>query len=83
MEIDAMSIVTLRLPDNVVHKVDAYAHALHMSRSEYIKRAILEMNSEIQECTRKQKLRDASQRVRQESMKINAEFAAIEYDPKS
>jgi predicted transcriptional regulator len=75
-----MTSVTLRLPDNVVYKVDINAHILHMSRNEYIKKAILAMNYDIQERTRKQKLRDASQRVRQESIKINAEFAAIEHN---
>ena len=78
-----MAIVTLRLPENVIHKIDINAHILQMSRSEYIKKAILEMNSEIQECMRKERLKAASQRVREESMKINAEFAAIENDPEA
>lgn len=78
-----MTTVTLRLPDHMVHKMDANAHLLHMSRSEYIKKAIIEMNHDIQAQTRKQKLREASQRVRQASMEINAEFAAIENDPES
>jgi metal-responsive CopG/Arc/MetJ family transcriptional regulator len=78
-----MSTVTLRLPDNIVNKIDINAHTLHMSRSEYIKKAILAMNFEIQERTRVEKLMAASKRVRQESMKINAEFATIEHDPKA
>ena len=78
-----MTIVTLRLPDNLVHKVDINAHTLHMNRSEYIKKAILEMNFEIQKNMRKERLIAASHRVREESMKINAEFAAIENDPES
>lgn len=77
-----MAIVTFRLPDNVVHKIDINAQILHMSRSEYIKKAILEMNHDVQENERKQRIMAASQRVRQESMKINTEFAAIENDPK-
>ncbi len=78
-----MSIVTLRLPDNIIHKIDINAHTLNMSRSEYIKKAILEMNLETQERMREKRLIAASQRVREESIKINAEFAAIENDPKA
>jgi len=76
-----MSIVTLRLPNDVIHKIDINAHTLHMSRSEYIKKAILEINFETQERMREKRLIAASQRVRQESIKINAEFAEIENDP--
>lgn len=78
-----MPNVTLRLPENVVHKIDVNAHMLHMSRSEYIKKAIFDMNNEIQEHERRRKLMAASQRVREESMKINAEFAAFEHDPEA
>lgn len=78
-----MTSITLRLPDNIVHKIDANAHTLHVSRSEYIKKAITQLNYELQEYERKQKLVSASQRVRQESIKINAEFAAIENDPEA
>lgn len=78
-----MTTVTLRLPDNIVHKLDINAHMLHMSRSEYIKKAIVEMNHDVEEHERKERLVAASLRVRQESMKINAEFAAIENDPEA
>ncbi len=44
-------------------------------------RLALEMDSEIQIRTRKQKLINASLRVREESMRMNAEFADIEHDP--
>jgi Arc/MetJ-type ribon-helix-helix transcriptional regulator len=54
-----------------------------MSRSEYIKKAIAEMNDEVQTQGRRQKLMAASRLARQESMKINAEFAAIEHDPEA
>lgn len=77
-----MTTVTLRLPDNILHKIDANANNLHLSRSEYIKKAVLAMNKEVQEKTRMQRLIAASQMVRQESMIINAEFEAIENDPK-
>ena len=78
-----MTTVTLRLPEKIVHKIDTNAQALDMSRSEYIKKAILEMNKEIRDYKRRQKLMSASKRVRQESMDINAEFSAIENDPEA
>ena len=77
-----MTTVTLRIPDNIVHNIDAHARSLHLSRSEYIKRAILNMNKVLLEQTRTQRLIAASRKVRQESMIVNAEFGAIEYDPK-
>ncbi|MBA3812948.1 MAG: CopG family transcriptional regulator [Alphaproteobacteria bacterium] len=78
-----MTTISLRLPDNIVHRIDVNAHLLHVTRSEYIKKAIIEMNADVQEQTRKQRLMAASQLVRKESMKINAEFAAIEDDPEA
>lgn len=78
-----MGIITLRLPDNIVQKLDTNAHILHMSRSEYIKKAISTLNHNIQEHERKRRLQAASKLVRQESMEINAEFAAIEHDPEA
>ena len=78
-----MAIVTLRLSDSIIQKLDTNAHILHMSRSDYIKKAIFAMNHDTQEYERKQRLQAASKLVRQESMKINAEFAAIEHDPEA
>jgi hypothetical protein len=40
------------------------------------------MNKMLADESRAQKLKSASQKVRQESMIINAEFSAVEYDPK-
>ena len=78
-----MSVITLRLPDNIVQRLDTNAHILHMSRNEYIKKAISAMNHDIQEHERKRRLQAASKLVRQESMRINAEFAAIEHAPEA
>lgn len=78
-----MGIITVRLSDDLVHNLDINAHTLHMSRSEYIKKAIATMNRDIQINERKRRLQTASKLVRQESMKINAEFAAIEHDPEA
>lgn len=47
------------------------------------KKVILEMSQEVESRERKQRLMAASQLVRQESMKVNAEFEAIENDPEA
>ncbi len=78
-----MTTISLRLPEDIVHRIDVNAHLLHVTRSEYIKKAIIEMNTDVQEQARKERLMAASQLVRKESMKINAEFAAIEDDPEA
>ncbi len=77
-----MTTVTLRMPDNMLHIIDVNAYNLHLSRSEYIKKAVLELNLELERAARKDRLMAASQKVRQESMLVNAEFESIEYDPK-
>lgn len=41
------------------------------------------MNHEVEEQERKQKLMTASRLVREQSLKINAEFTAIENDPEA
>lgn len=41
------------------------------------------MSQEVESRERKQRLMAASQLVRQESMKVNAEFEAIENDPEA
>ena len=48
-----------------------------------LQKLILEMNQAVEIRERKQRLMAASQLVRQESMKVNAEFAAIEDDPEA
>lgn len=77
-----IATVAIRMPDDVVHNIDAYASDLHLTRSEYIKRAILSMNNMLANEALAQKLRKASQKVRQESMVINAEFSAAEEELK-
>ena len=78
-----MSALTIRLPDKVVNEVNMRAKKLHISRSEYIKRSIQNMNRGIYEQERKAKLIKISKRVRKESMVINSEFSKVEYDPET
>lgn len=78
-----MATVTVRLPDNVLHKIDSNARRLSLSRSEYIKQAVLYLNKTVQEKTQKERLINASLIVRQESMSVNHEFESIENDPQN
>lgn len=51
------------------------------TRAEYIRRAIEDENRETQAKLRAQRLAEVSRRVREERMRVNAEFAAAEADP--
>jgi hypothetical protein len=76
-----MEAISLKLPEDLLNASRRYAHALRVSRAAYIRRAIERMNKDTEARLRAERLAAASQRVRKESMKVNAEFAAIETDP--
>ena len=57
------------------------ADTLRITRAEYIRIAIRRMNRKTAARLRAERLAEVSKRVREESMKVNAEFAAIETDP--
>jgi Arc/MetJ-type ribon-helix-helix transcriptional regulator len=57
------------------------AETLRVSRAEYIRMAIRRLNRKTAARLRAERLAEVSKRVRKESMKVNAEFAAIERDP--
>lgn len=52
-----------------------------MPRAEYIRRAIETLNAEVTSQQRRDRMIKASQRVRVESMRVNAEFSIIEDVP--
>jgi predicted transcriptional regulator len=76
-----MAAISLKLPDDLLDASRECAEALRVPRAEYIRRAIERMNRETRAHLRARRLADASRNVRRESLKINAEFAAIERDP--
>ena len=76
-----MTTVSLRLPDDLVKEADHRARALRIPRAEYIRRAIAALNAKVVAEQRRQRMMDASKRVRAESMRVNAEFDAIERAP--
>jgi metal-responsive CopG/Arc/MetJ family transcriptional regulator len=76
-----MRTISLSLTDAVLERSGRCAEALAISRAEYIRRAIQAMNRETEARLRADRLANASRKVRDESMRVNAEFEAIEHDP--
>ena len=76
-----MHTISLSLTDAVLERSGRCAKALAISRAEYIRRAIQAMNRETEAQLRADRLANASRKVRDESMRVNAEFEAIEHDP--
>lgn len=76
-----MKAVSLKLPDELLEASAECARALRITRAEYIRGAIERMNRETRARLRAQRMAEVSHRVRAESMRVNAEFAAIELAP--
>lgn len=77
-----MSALTVRLPNKIINEVDNLAKKLHITRSEYIRKSIENMNKKLQQQERKDRFIRVSKLVRKESMLVNLEFAKVEYEPK-
>ena len=75
-----MPAISLKLSENLLSLSGECAAALRLSRAEYIRRALERMNSDTRVHMRAERLRAASVRVRRESMRVNAEFDAVERD---
>jgi hypothetical protein len=76
-----MTTVSLRLPDDLLKEAESGARVLRIPRAEYIRRAIAAMNCELLAQKRRERLIKISRRVRSGSMRVNAEFDAIEGEP--
>ncbi len=76
-----MSVISLRLPDKLLHELDNRAQVLHIQRAEYIRKAIEHMNNDVLNKEREQAIIQASLKVRKDSLRINKEFSDIEHDP--
>jgi hypothetical protein len=76
-----MPTIALKVPDELLVESGRIAERLRVSRAEYIRLAIVRMNRKIGARLRAERLMAVSKRVRDESMGVNAEFAAIERDP--
>ena len=76
-----MGAISLKMPDDLLETSGRCAEVLRLSRAEYIRRAVERMNRETRARLRAGRLAEVSKKVRKESMRVNAEFAAIEHDP--
>lgn len=76
-----MASVSIRLPESLLAEADQRAHAMNIPRAEYIRRAIEAENHDMHARESRARLMQASRRVRRSSMRINAEFDAIEGQP--
>ncbi|WP_372522233.1 ribbon-helix-helix protein, CopG family [Sulfuricaulis sp.] len=76
-----MTTVSLRLPDELIKEAEKRARELKVPRAEYIRRAIAALNAQVIAENRRRRMMEASRRVRGESMRVNAEFDAIEDAP--
>ena len=72
--------ISLKLPDELLRESDRLAASLEISRAEYIRNALEEKNRRLLRQARRQRIQEASKRVRGESMKVNREFEAVELD---
>lgn len=75
-----MPAISLKLSDDLLDAAGRCARALHLTRAEYIRRAIEQVNRETRARLRSRRIRLASRRVRDESQRINTEFLGIERD---
>jgi len=78
-----MSVITVRIPEKLLHDLDLMAHDIHVPRAEYIRLAIEHLNNEVKNKKRFERLKKISRRVRKESMRINKEFSRTENDPEA
>jgi hypothetical protein len=74
----SMPAISLKLPAELLLASGRGATALGITRAEYIRRAIDQFNRETEQAMRNKRLADASHRVRDESIRVNAEFDAID-----
>jgi predicted transcriptional regulator len=75
-----MAAISLKLPDQLLEASGRCADELRLTRAAYIRRAIERMNTDTRASLRARRLRAASSKVRGESMRVNAEFDAVERD---
>lgn len=76
-----MMTISLRMPDDFLHEVDVFAEEMHLPRAAYVRKALERMNAAVAEERRRKRLMEVSLKVREESMKVNAEFSEIEDIP--
>lgn len=77
-----MSIMTIRLSNELLSETKKSSKMLRLTHTAYVRSAIMKMNQAVLADKKKRQLQSASLKVRNESMKVNKEFDAIDYDIK-
>ncbi len=75
-----MRSISLNLPDVLLSVSTRCAEALGITRAEYIRRAIEDLNVRSETELRAQRLADCSRRVRAESLAVLQEFGEADLD---
>jgi len=78
-----MNTISVRLPEQLLNEADERAKELRIPRAEYVRKALEYLNREMGAQRRRVHLMKVSQRVREESMKVSAEFNEVDNDPES
>jgi metal-responsive CopG/Arc/MetJ family transcriptional regulator len=78
-----MNTISIRLPEHLLCEIDQRSKDLNIPRTEYVRKALERLNKDIASEQRRAHLIQVSQRVRNESMRVNAEFSEVEDDPES
>ena len=73
-----MATISIRIQDAVLEEINDNSQKLQIPRAEYVRQAVIAMNKQVDKELRRKRITEASMRVREESMRVNAEFAAIE-----
>lgn len=73
-----MAKFSFRLSDDLMHEVDVSAEQLRIPRAAYVRKALEHMNAAVAAQHRRTRLMEASLKVREESMRVNAEFDGID-----
>ena len=76
-----MATISIRIQDDILEELNERSRALNIPRAEYVRRAVIAMNEQVASEMRKKRIAEASRRVREESMRVNTAFAAIEDAP--
>ncbi len=76
-----MSLISVRVPEQLLKEVDTRAEELRLPRAAYVREALERMNAAVAADRRRARLMEASRRVRGESAAVNAEFAEIDDVP--
>ena len=71
-----MRTITLRADNNFFDKVSLLAQRLHLSKSELIRRAVVEYEKNLQKRSMREQMKEASMRVREANEALLKDFDA-------